>query len=192
MNNELHQFLTDNFTKRYTENGKEVTIESMPKEICTSDKPSIRLYTRYHSATPLIKLPTFEVFIDYLDTAEMEKEYDTFTIVRELIFAYKDFIKTLRTLPCKDGKVLEEPDVNNYDGKDVRNVDYDQDCIKYQAAKDRVMFEGWHFVCDCNFVNGENGSSLISNGDQEFMIDKTQNKTISDAIELGLFIKPIK
>ena len=35
----------------------------------------------------------------------------------------------------KEGEEVEMPNVKNYRGKDTRNVDYEQDCIKYDQAK---------------------------------------------------------
>jgi hypothetical protein len=69
-----------------------------------------------------------------------------------LIQKYADFLlKDIgigMVVPCDEfGNILEEPNQDNYAFCSVNGENYEYDLLKYQNAKDRVLFKGFK-VCD--------------------------------------------
>ena len=92
-----------------------------------------------------------------------------------------------------DGNVLEKPDIKNYTGKDTRNIDYYQDCIKYQQALKKVLFKGFEvrkLFKDRYYLEIDNETILIyeiGNNECKFGFGEEEKyKTIQDLVHLDL------
>lgn len=99
----------------------------------------------------LVSMTKFVVWINTVDFRRLYKDQAHQQGYKmHLCLQYAEFLQQTLELwqfvPCKMIKgawvAIEEPNINNYQGKDTRNIDYQQDTLRYQQAKDCVLFEG--------------------------------------------------
>lgn len=140
--------------------------------------------------------------VDFVFKKDLEhdndSEYDSFTFMNDIVNHAK-FKKEKPELGmfifCDlEGNMLEEPkrykDYIEYpDSFDGNKEEFE--CIEYQEAKDRVIFEGWE-------MESQTENAILLFQDKISLIYDKKNKTFShgetieDLVPLGLIIKNIK
>ena len=198
MNTELHIFLSHNFTKRYTDGVEVVKPESYGVENWALNASEAIDNQAYNQATPLIKLPTLEEFWDRLCeyvVKSLMSTYDAFEMINRFRVLVGEELTLSQFVPCKDGKVLEGyyKDGNlHYDGVSTDEL---------EKSQQEVLFEGWEVYSNKSShigIKRDNHDSIVFHDSgiitvldpTKKFLSLTQLKTISDAIELGIYIKP--
>lgn len=202
MTPQLHEFLSQHFTIRVNEKGEEVEKPEKPiaSSAIQSQKWLLEEYdlalSEYNNAKEVIKLPTLEEFVFKIE------ELVNHGVNVNLMFDYTRFINQPLTLsmfvPVKDGKVLEEPkywhkfNPNKYFSHPIKTIT-EIDWEDYQTALDQVIFEGWELadkgrshteIAKCNNqITFAKEITLCAKGKSYKL------KTISDGIQLGLYLK---
>jgi hypothetical protein len=98
------------------------------------------------------------------------------------IFNYASFLKQPLKLemfiPCdEDGNVLEEPNIDNSPFCSVNGENYDYDVLKYQQAKENVLFE------DFEIETNREGEKVIVGDYTCLKIKDLGNFTIEDLVK---------
>ena len=98
-------------------------------------------------------------------------------------------------VPCdEEGNVLKEPKESDYNLGDIHAGYYREDLIKYQQAKERILFKGFYSVDENTVSNGEieiifgGLISLIVLGDNGYGGISKSDMIIEDIVNYNLTI----
>lgn len=201
--NQLHKFLKQHFTVRMID-GVEVKKPVLQEHKCSSFCKECtkflesKEYRNYASATEVIKLPNWMEFWHTL----RKSKYMVDSIIdnQDLFTEFMQQPSTIDKFVPWDGEVLEEPReyYENFLKKGTSfSSSWLDECEQYQAAIDKVIFEGW------KVTYSDNAQTIIGTGEKRIVFqndgtvfvinehsDTIQVKTLDDLNrECQLFMK---